>query len=36
VSGDEDLLSLDPFRGIPILAPDSFLDALPEDRSEEK
>jgi putative PIN family toxin of toxin-antitoxin system len=32
VSGDEDLLSLDPFRGIPILAPDSFLDALPEDR----
>jgi putative PIN family toxin of toxin-antitoxin system len=28
VSGDEDLLSLDPFRGIPILTPDKFLDAL--------
>lgn len=36
VSGDEDLLVLDPFRGIPILAPDRFLDALSEIRSEEK
>ena len=36
VSGDEDLLMLDPFRGIPILTPDKFLDALSEDRSEEK
>jgi uncharacterized protein len=36
VSGDEDLLVLDPFRGIPILAPDRFLDALSENRSEEK
>lgn len=36
VSGDEDLLSLDPFRGIPILTPDKFLDALSKDRSEEK
>ena len=36
VSGDEDLLMLDPFRGIPILTPDKFLNALPEDRPEEK
>jgi uncharacterized protein len=36
VSGDEDLLMLDPFRGIPILSPDKFLDTLSEDRSEEK
>jgi uncharacterized protein len=36
VSGDEDLLMLDPFRGIPILGPDKFLDTLSEDRSEEK
>jgi uncharacterized protein len=36
VSGDEDLLVLDPFRGIPILAPDRFLDVLLENRSEEK
>jgi len=36
VSGDENLLVLDPFRGIPILTPDNFLDALSEDRPEEK
>ena len=36
VSGDEDLLVLDPFRGIPILTPDRFLDTLSENRSEEK
>ena len=36
VSGDEDLLVLDPFRGIPILTPDNFLYALSEDRPEEK
>jgi putative PIN family toxin of toxin-antitoxin system len=36
VSGDEDLLSLEQFRGIPILTPDKFLDALSEDRPEEK
>ena len=36
VSGDEDLLSLDSFRGIPILTPDRFLDALSEYRPEEK
>jgi uncharacterized protein len=36
VSGDEVLLSLDPFRGIPILTPEKFLDALLKDRSEEK
>jgi uncharacterized protein len=36
VSGDEDLLSLDPFRDIPILTPEKFLDALSNDRSEEK
>jgi predicted nucleic acid-binding protein len=36
VSGDEDLLSQDQFRGIPILTPDKFLDALSEDRPEEK
>ena len=36
VSGDDDLLSLDPFRGIQILAPDKFLNALSKDRPEEK
>ena len=36
VSGDEDLLSLHPFRGMPILTPEKFLDALSKDRSEEK
>ena len=36
VSGDEDLLSLDPFRGISILTSEKFLDALLKDRSEEK
>jgi uncharacterized protein len=36
VSGDEDLLTLDPFRGIPILTPDKFLDTLSKDRPEEK
>jgi len=28
VSGDKDLLSLSPFRGIPILTPDGFLQAV--------
>jgi len=36
VSGDEDLVSLDQFRGIPILTSDRFLNALSEDRPEEK
>lgn len=27
VSGDDDLLVLDPFRGIPILSPDGFLES---------
>ena len=27
VSGDEDLLVLDPFRGVPVLTPAAFLDA---------
>jgi len=27
VSGDEDLLSLNPFRGIPVITPRAFLDA---------
>jgi uncharacterized protein len=36
VSGDEDLLTLDPFRGIPILTSDKFLEILSEDRPEEK
>ena len=36
VSGDGDLLSLDPFRGISILTPEKFLDAVSKDRSEEK
>ena len=27
VSGDEDLLVLNPFRGIPILTPRNFLDS---------
>ena len=27
ISGDEDLISLSPFRGIPILTPRQFLDA---------
>ncbi len=36
VSRDEDLLSLDQFRGIPILTPDRFLETLSEYRPEEK
>lgn len=36
VSGDDDLLVLDPFGGIPILTPDKFLDVLSKDNSEEK
>ena len=28
ISGDDDLLVLSPFRGIPILTPDEFLDRL--------
>lgn len=36
VSGNEDLLSLDPFRGIQILAPEKFLDALAKEGPEEK
>ncbi len=31
VSGDRDLLSLHPFRGIPILTPAQFLESLPEE-----
>ena len=31
VSGDQDLLVLHPFRGIPILAPAQFLAGLPHD-----
>ena len=30
VSGDEDLLALNPFRGIPIITPAKFLNAFPE------
>jgi predicted nucleic acid-binding protein len=36
VSGDEDLLSPDSFRGIQILTPDGLLDTLSQDRPEEK
>jgi len=36
VSGDDDLLALTPFKGILILTPDKFLDALSKDRPEEK
>jgi putative PIN family toxin of toxin-antitoxin system len=32
VSGDKDLLVLNPFRGIPIMRPDQFLKWLPEDK----
>lgn len=31
VSGDDDLLMLDPFRGKRVLTPDGFLEALPRD-----
>lgn len=31
VSGDKDLLSLHPFRGIPILSPADFLKALSQE-----
>jgi putative PIN family toxin of toxin-antitoxin system len=30
ITGDEDLLILHPFRGMPILTPAQFLEALPE------
>lgn len=33
VSGDKDLLVLGPFRGIPILRPDQFLEWLPQHRA---
>jgi putative PIN family toxin of toxin-antitoxin system len=33
VSGDDDLLALDPFRSIRILAPGAFLEALSKDAS---
>jgi putative PIN family toxin of toxin-antitoxin system len=32
VSGDKDLLVLNPFRDIPIMRPDQFLRWLPEDK----
>lgn len=35
VSGDEDLLTLDPFGGIRILTPDGFLKALPRGETAE-
>ncbi len=34
VSGDDDLLTLGPFRGIHILTPSAFLNALPENKVE--
>jgi len=34
VSGDDDLLMLDPFRGIEILTPSSFLDALSRNKTD--
>jgi putative PIN family toxin of toxin-antitoxin system len=33
VTGDKDLVTLNPFRGIQILPPHSFLDAFPPGRS---
>jgi putative PIN family toxin of toxin-antitoxin system len=30
ITGDPDLLVLHPFRGIPIISPDSFLGTIPE------
>jgi uncharacterized protein len=36
VSGDHDLLMLDPFRGIEILTPSGFLDALARDKADEE
>ena len=35
VSGDDDLLTLGPFRGIRILTPDGFLEALPKGKPAE-
>jgi uncharacterized protein len=35
LTGDEDLLTLHPFRGIPILPPTSFLEMLGEERKAE-
>ena len=32
ISGDGDLLALDPFQGIPIRTPDAFLAAHPLDQ----
>ena len=34
VSGDDDLLTLGPFRGIHILTPSAFVNALPENKVE--
>ncbi|CAA9424294.1 hypothetical protein AVDCRST_MAG82-1661 [uncultured Rubrobacteraceae bacterium] len=34
VSGDDDLLTLGPFRGVEVLAPRGFLDALSESQAE--
>lgn len=34
VSGDDDLLMLDPFRGIEIFTPSGFLDALSRDKAD--
>ncbi len=36
VSGDEDLLVLSPFRGIPIISPREFLDILRNAETKEK
>ena len=35
VSGDDDLLALDPFKGVQILTPSAFLDALSRNETEE-
>ena len=35
VSGDDDLLTLGPFRGIRILTPDGFLEAFPRGETSE-
>ena len=32
ITGDEDLLTLNPFQGISILTPNQFLETLPESR----
>jgi predicted nucleic acid-binding protein len=33
VSGDEDLLTLDPFRGTPIVSPSKFLEMFDRESS---